>query len=157
MFVELVKIKNREMLFAWLSQMKGFSQTLKKYKDFKTSPATEGLLRFSRHFLNSSITPYWVLQNGRKAGMLELIAKPDCVRLARFCVLKKYRNKGIGQQALHLAEQLYSDKKRWCLDTIFEEKNNVHLYEKLGYREYDERKQVNKRMTIIFYEKEKEQ
>lgn len=155
MKVELVKIKKSEMLFAWLMQRKGFKETLKKYKDYKTSPATEGLIHFSRHFLDNSIEAYWVLFNGTKAGILEIVNKPEYIKLARFCIFKKYRNKGIGQAALILAEKIYPDKKRWCLDTIFEEKNNVHLYEKFGYKEYGERKAINEKMTIIFYEKEK--
>lgn len=152
--INLVKIKRNEMIKAWLSQRKGFKETLKKYRDYKTSPAMEGIFRFSCHFLNRSIEPYWVLENGRKAGMLELVVKQDYIKVARFCVFKEYRNKGIGQQALLLAERLYPDKKRWCLGTIFEEKNNIHLYEKIGYTEYGERRRINDRMTIVNYEKE---
>lgn len=153
MHVQLVKIKKSEIVSAWLFQRKGFKETLKKYGDYKTSPATEGFVHFSRHFLNRNFTAYWVFYNQNKAGMLEVTEKDDSIRIARFCILKKYRNRRIGQTALLILENHYPDKKQWSLDTIFEEKNNLHLYEKLGYRECGVRKPVHDKMTMVFYEK----
>ena len=73
--------------------------------------------------------------------------------LARIFVLKKYRDKGIAQQAILLSESFYPDCRRWCLDTIKQEKRNCHLYEKLGYIPTGVQKKINNRMTIIDYEK----
>ena len=69
-------------------------------------------------------------------------------------ILHFARIQKLGQQALPLAEGLYPDAKRWRLDTIFEEKNNIHLYKKLGYIEYGEHKTVNDKMTLINFQKE---
>lgn len=157
MNIELRKIKNHEFIFAWLMQKKGFKETLERYHDYDISPATESLKRFMRHFLNSITDNYWVIYNGRKAGAMEIAAKSDFVKLGRFYILPEYCNRGIGQEALKLAERKYPDVRRWRLDTIFEEKNNVHLYEKLGYIAYGERKVINDKMTIINYEKDVKQ
>ena len=86
---------------------------------------------------------------------MEVGSRKDHMLLNRFYILPEYRNQGIGQQALRLAESKYPDSAEWRLDTILEEKNNIHLYEKLGYVEYGERKIINERMTIINYKKEK--
>ena len=153
--VELVKIKKREMLKAWRYQIKGFKDTLEKYRDYDTSPATERLKKFKKHFLNPIIDSYWVLCGGRIAGAMEIGRREDHMLVNRFYILPEYRNKGIGQQALKIAEGKYPESTEWRLDTILEEKNNIHLYEKLGYVEYGERKIINKRMTIINYKKEK--
>lgn len=152
--IKLVKIKKNEIFKAWLLQRKGFKDTLKKYRDYKTSPATEGLISFYHKFAKQSIDNYWVINNGKTAGAFCIVTKPDCIWVGRFYILPEYRNKGIGQQALLLAESLYPESKRWCLDTIFEEKNNVHLYQKLRYKEYGERKSINDKMTLIKFEKE---
>lgn len=151
--INLVKMKKHELFTAWHFQKKGFMETLKKYKDYKTSPATESLSHFSRHFFNNSIDTYWVILNNKRVGAIELQIKNDCIKIARFYILKNYRNKGIGQQALLIAEALYPNAKRWRLDTIFEEKNNIHLYEKLGYIPCGVKHKINERMTIIDYEK----
>ena len=152
--IELVKMKKREMLKAWRYQRKGFQDTLDKYRDYDTSPATEKLKKFCRRFLNPIVDSYWVLCGGKIAGAIDVGNREDHKLLNRFYILPEYRNRGIGQQALRIAEGKYPDAAEWRLDTILEEKNNIHLYEKLGYTEYGERKIINERMTIINYKKE---
>ena len=51
-------------------------------------------------------------------------------------------------------EKLYSNYKHWQLDTIKEEKKNVHLYQKLGYKPNGKEKIINDKMTITEFEKE---
>ena len=152
--IKLVKIKKHEIFKAWFFQRKGFKETLRKYKDYKTSPATEGFISFYHKFMKCSANNYWVISNKKIAGALCIVTKPDCMWVGRFYILPEYRNAGIGQQALLLSEGLYPTAKRWRLDTILEEKNNVHLYKKLGYREYGEHKIINDKMTLIKFEKE---
>lgn len=152
--VRLIKIRKNEILKAWLLQRKGFKATLKKYRDYKTSPATERFISFYQKFTKQSVDNYWVIINDKIAGAICIVTKPDCLWIGRFYILPEFRNKGAGQQALLLTEGLYPNAKRWRLDTIFEEKNNVHLYAKLGYKEYGERKIINNKMTIIKFEKE---
>ncbi|MDE5670811.1 MAG: GNAT family N-acetyltransferase [Eubacterium sp.] len=151
--IKLIKIKKHEIFKAWLLQRKGFNETLKKYKDYKTSPATESFIRFIKKFTKQSTDNYWVISNNKITGAICIVSKSDCMWLGRFYILPEYRNKGIGQRALLLAENLYPNAKQWRLDTIFEEKNNVHLYQKLGYQEYGERKTVNDKMTLVKFEK----
>ena len=51
------------------------------------------------------------------------------------------------------AERLYG-KDHWCLDTILQEKGNLHLYEKMGYHRTGKVEHINDRMDIVFYEKD---
>ena len=46
------------------------------------------------------------------------------------------------------------DFRQWHLFTIKQEKRNIHLYEKFGYTATDYERKINKRMTIVEYEKE---
>ncbi len=153
MKIKLKKMKKIELLSAWKMQKKGFEQTLETYNDYDISPATEKLTRFFVHFYSPMIDGWWVLADGKRIGALEIARHQNFSRITRFYILQNFRNKGIGQQVLRLSEALYPNVKEWRLDTIFEEKNNVHLYEKLGYTEYGCRKSINEKMTIIYSER----
>ncbi len=43
--------------------------------------------------------------------------------------------------------------EHWSLDTILQEKGNLHLYEKLGYHRTGKIEKINEKMGIVFYEK----
>ncbi|PZT54713.1 GNAT family acetyltransferase [Paenibacillus silvae] len=48
---------------------------------------------------------------------------------------------------------MYNDVAVWELATILQERGNCYLYEKLGYQQTGETKEINDKMTIVFYEK----
>ncbi|MGN1123981.1 MAG: GNAT family N-acetyltransferase, partial [Eubacterium sp.] len=60
--------------------------------------------------------------------------KGSTASIARIFVLKNWQNKGIAQNAIIQAEKFFDSYKLWTLDTIKQEKNNCHLYEKMGYK-----------------------
>lgn len=94
--------------------------------------------------------------DGKAVGEIWITVSNDTAKLARLFVLKEFQNRGIAQQAIRNAENLFPGNKRWCLDTIKQEKNNCHLYEKMGYISFGTERKINKRMTIINYEKRME-
>lgn len=67
--------------------------------------------------------------------------------------MREYRNRGLAQQAIRLAEEIHGSSN-WELDTILQEKGNCHLYENLGYHRTGETKAINDRMTLVFYRKD---
>lgn len=97
---------------------------------------------------------FWIVYNGEKVGQIWIGIKEDKASLARLFVLPQFQNKGIAQQAIKIAEALFPNHKHWQLDTIKQEKNNCHLYEKMGYKKTGEEKIINNKMTLIYYEKE---
>lgn len=151
--IELVEIKKSELLKAYRFHFKGFIHTFIKYRD-KTNPIFMPFGKFKKYYNNPELVMFWIINNEVKVGQLWIVSNLKTVKVARLFVLKKYQNNGIAQAAIKLTEKIYSDRQHWCLDTIKEEKNNCHLYEKLGYRATCEEHIVNKRMTIINYEKE---
>lgn len=66
--------------------------------------------------------------------------------------MHEYRNKGYAQQAIIEAERIYGDNN-WSLDTILQEKGNLHLYEKLGYKRTGKMEKISGLMDIIYFEK----
>lgn len=149
--IELVEIKNSELLKAYRFHFEGFVNTFIKYRD-KTNPIFMPFGKLKKYYNNPDLSMYWIIFDDVKVGQIWIASNNEKVKLARLFVLKKYQNKGIAQTAIKIAEKIYSDRQYWCLDTIKEEKNNCHLYEKLGYKATGEEHIVNKRMTIINYE-----
>lgn len=150
MNVQLVRIKQSELKTAWHMQQKGFLDIFLKYFDL-INPIFNSYKKFIKYFERGDM--YWITLNGKHVGQIWISIKEDCGLLARIFVLKKYRDKGIAQQAILLSESFYPDCRRWCLDTIMQKKRNCHLYEKLGYIPTGVQKKINNRMTIIDYEK----
>ena len=69
-----------------------------------------------------------------------------------FFIMAEYLNKGYAQQAIREAEKIYGSD-HWCLDTILQEKGNLHLYEKIGYHRTGKIDKINDGMDIVYYEK----
>lgn len=154
MEIQLTEIKLNELRSAWLMQIKGFMPIFLKYFD-RVNPIFNTYRKFKRRYNNKNIKEYWIECNGKRVGELFLGFKEDYVLLARIFVLKKYWNRGIAQAAIMQAESMFPENKIWKLDTIKQEAGNCHLYEKLGYKRTGNEKAVNRRMTIINYEKKR--
>ena len=67
--------------------------------------------------------------------------------------MPEYRNKGYAQIAIREAEKIHG-VGNWSLDTILQEKGNLHLYEKMGYHQTGKIENINDRMDIVYYEKD---
>lgn len=79
--------------------------------------------------------------------------KKKIYKISALCVLPEYQNRGIAKEALKQIESYYPNARKWTLDTIFEEKGNCHLYEKMGYVKVGEVTLINERMSIVNYVK----
>ena len=73
-------------------------------------------------------------------------------RISPLWIMKEFRGRGYAQDAIRAVEELYGTDN-WCLDTILQEKGNLHLYEKMGYKKTGQIEHINDRMDIVFYEK----
>ena len=151
---EIKEIKSNELRKAYNIHRKGFIRTFLKYFD-KTSPVFMTFTKFKKCYNSPKITMFWIINNDIKVGQIWLKDDNDKIELARLFVLKKHQNQGIAQKSIMLSEKIYPDFNNWYLDTIKQEKNNCHLYEKMGYIPTGEEKKINKRMTIISYKKYK--
>lgn len=147
------QIKNTELIKAFSMQKKCFKPIYEKYHD-ETSPCKEPFAKFVSRTTKSSFQMYWIIDNSTKVGQIWIATKNNTAKLARLFVLPKYQNKGYATKAIIDIEKLYSQYYHWQLDTIKEEKKNVHLYQKLGYKPNEKEKIINDKMTIIEFEKE---
>ncbi|MGN0532310.1 MAG: GNAT family N-acetyltransferase [Eubacterium sp.] len=150
--IELTEIKCNELRKAHLMHRKGFIHTFIKYHD-KNNPVFMTFSKFKKCYNNPKITMLWIVHNDIKVGQIWIKANETEIEFARLFVIKKYQNKGIAQNAIMLAEQKYPQYDNWYLDTIKQEKNNCHLYEKMGYMPTGKEKVINSKMTIVNYRK----
>ncbi|MBD5084383.1 MAG: GNAT family N-acetyltransferase [Clostridiales bacterium] len=149
--LERVPLEEAEQL--WQMQKTAFSELLEKYQDTDTNPACETPERVREKAAQPDSAFYWIKQDGEPVGGIRVVLREnESKRISPLFVLPQYRNKGIAQQAIRLAEELYGNEG-WELGTILQEKGNCHLYEKMGYRLTGETLEINDKMTLIFYKK----
>ena len=144
-----------DMKEIWKMQVEAFSGLLEKYQDFDLSPASESFEKVMERFEQPWTKYYFIVAGENKVGVIRVVDKKDGSRkrISPIWIMPEYRNKGYAQSAILEAEKIYGPE-HWSLDTILQEKGNLHLYEKLGYRRTGKIKKINERMDIVFYEKD---
>ncbi|MCR5509668.1 MAG: GNAT family N-acetyltransferase [Lachnospiraceae bacterium] len=151
----LKPVAEEDIETVWKMQVEAFSGLLEKYRDFELSPAAESMDKVAARFGQPWTTYYFIMADEEKAGVIRVVDKKDGSRkrISPVWIMPEYRNKGYAQQAILEAEKIYGSD-HWCLDTILQEKGNLHLYEKLGYHRTGRIDKINDRMDIVYYEKD---
>ena len=155
MSVTLRQAKREDMETIWKMQVEAFTDLLEVYQDYDMSPSAEGLDKVMARFEQPWTRYYFIEAEGKDVGAIRVIDKQDGSRkrISPLWIMKEFRGKGYAQDAIRAVEDLYG-KDNWCLDTILQEKGNLHLYEKMGYKRTGRIEHINERMDIVFYEKD---
>ena len=153
--VELKPVVREDVETVWKMQVEAFKGLLEKYRDYDLSPAAEGVDKVLARFEQPWTTYYFIMVNNEKTGVIRVVDKKDGSRkrISPIWIMPEYRGRGYAQLAIMEAEKIYGSQN-WSLDTILQEKGNLHLYEKLGYRQTGKVEKINDRMDIVFYEKD---
>ena len=154
MEVKLIKASRDEMKTIWLMQKKAFGGLLEKYHDYGISPASESYERIIEKYEMEGSFYYFISDSGVNVGVIRIIDKNDGSRkrISPIWIMPEHRNKGYAQAAIMEAERIHG-ADNWSLDTIFQEKGNLHLYAKLGYHQTGKIEKISERMDIVYYEK----
>lgn len=154
MNVILQKANKEDMRELWQMQVDAFKGLLAKYHDHDMSPAAESYERILQKFDFKGTTYYFIVADGKRVGGIRIIDKKDGSRkrISPIWIMPEFRNRGFAQQAILEAERIYGEDN-WSLDTILQEKGNLHLYEKLGYRQTGKIEKISDIMDIVYYEK----
>ena len=150
----LKKATREDIETIWKMQVEAFTEFLDKYQDFDMSPATESLEKIIDKFEQPWTTYYYIVENDIVVGAVRIVNKNDGSRkrISPIWIMGEFRNKGYAQQAMIELENIYGSD-HWCLDTILQEKGNLHLYEKMGYVQTGKVEHINEKLDIVFYEK----
>ena len=156
MAVKLVIAEIADAECIWQMQIEAFKDLLETYQDYDLSPGNEAFEKVRRRFLMPETHFYFIEDDGVKVGAIRVVDPNPSTggkRISPIFIMKEYRGKGYAQKALLEAEKLHGNDN-WSLDTILEEKGNCYLYEKMGYHKTGKLWKVNKKMTIVYYEKQ---
>ena len=154
MKVKLIKTSKEDMNTIWLMQKEAFGGLLEKYQDHGISPASESYERIIEKYEMEGSFYYFISDSGVNVGVIRIIDEQDGSRkrISPIWIMPEHRNKGYAQAAIKEAERIHG-ADNWSLDTILQEKGNLHLYEKLGYHRTGKIEKINDRMDIVYYEK----
>ena len=155
MSVSLRQAKREDLQKIREMQVEAFQDLLETYQDYDISPATEGLDKIVARFEQPWTTYFFIESEGVDVGVIRVVDKKDGSRkrISPLWIMKEYRGRGYAQEAILEVEELYG-RHHWCLDTILQEKGNLHLYEKMGYHKTGRVDHINDRMDIVYYEKD---
>ena len=155
MSVELRAAAKEDIRTIWEMQVEAFKGLLENYRDYDLSPAAESIDKVEARFNQPWTTYFFIVEGGTKVGAVRVVDKKDGTRkrISPIFIMPEYRGRGYAQEAILAVEELYGSDN-WCLDTILQEKGNLHLYEKMGYHQIGRVEKINDRMDIVFYEKD---
>ena len=155
MSIELRQAKRDDMQTIWQMQVEAFKGLLETYQDYDLSPAAEGPEKVMARFEQPWTTYFFIVADGVNVGAVRVVDKKDGSRkrISPIFVMPDQRGRGYAQAAILAIEKIYG-ADNWCLDTILQEKGNLHLYEKMGYHRTGRIEHINERMDIVFYEKD---
>ena len=85
-------------------------------------------------------------------GSVRAHAEGDTCFIGRLIVHPDFQNQGIGQILMHQIENAFSHVKRFELFTGHKSDGPLHIYRKLGYKRFKEKKLATH--TLVFLEKE---
>ena len=144
-----------DMQTIWEMQVSAFSDLLEKYRDYEMSPAAESIEKVMARYRQPWTTYYFIVAENEVVGAIRVIDKKDGSRkrISPIWIMREHRNKGYAQAAIAEAERIHGSEN-WSLDTILQEKGNLHLYEKMGYHQTGQIEKINDQMDIVFYEKD---
>lgn len=155
MNIKLVRATESDAAEIWTMQKTAFAELLNKYQDFDTNPANEPLEKVILR-LNQTFTYfYFIVLNGKKIGVIRVVDKKsdkEFKHISPLFIMPEYRNFGYAQAAILIAENIHGSNG-WEIDTILQEPSNCHLYEKLGYRKTNKIKEINSKLTLVYYKK----
>ena len=135
-------------------QVASFLPLLRKYRDRETNPANEDVKRVIDRLKQPHTTYYFIMLDGVRIGAIRIIFNDETrrARISPMFIIPEHQGKGYGQDAMALVEGVV-DAECWELETILQEDGNCYFYKKMGYRRTGITREINDRMTIVFYEK----
>jgi GNAT superfamily N-acetyltransferase len=152
--INLRKATAEDIEKLWQMQVEAFRALLEKYQDFDLSPAAESIDKIRARYEQPWTTYFFIEADDTDVGAIRVVDRKDGSRkrISPLWIMEEHRGKGYAQAAISAVEELYG-ADNWSLDTILQEKGNLHLYEKMGYHQTGRVEHINDRMDIVFYEK----
>jgi GNAT superfamily N-acetyltransferase len=121
------------------------------YNDYTIPPLTQSIWDIEAEF-ESHIFLKALVEGTQLIGSVRAYMRHGTCFVGRLIVHPDFQNQGIGTSLMHEIEHHFGHARRFELFTGHLSKRNMHLYQKLGYREFD-RKIINKNLELVYLEK----
>jgi len=130
-------------------QKLAYQSEAQRYNDFDLPPLRQTLAEIQADF--ARMTFFKATAGERIVGSVRGYVKDGTCYIGRLIVHPDVQNRGIGARLMQMLEQYFSAAQRFELFTGHKSEPALHLYHKLGYREY--KRQDMPTHTIVFLEK----
>lgn len=149
--LKITKASPEDLEDILLLQKIAFGSEADIYNDFDTSPPLlQTLEEITKEFSESIFLKS--MQGNKIVGSARGYQIDETVFIKRLVVNPLYQNRGIGTKLMKSIEDYFKDIKRYELFTGHKSIRNLHLYHKLGYREF-KRISVHENLIMIYLEK----
>ena len=92
------------------------------------------------------------LEGGRMIGSVRAYMDQDTCLIGRLIVHPDHQNQGFGAKLINEIERCFGHAGRFELFTGHKSERNLHLYRKLGYRIFSNKK-ISENLTLVYMEK----
>ncbi len=120
------------------------------YNDLSLPPLVQTLEELVRDFKTYSFLK--AINGSRIVGSVRAVVEGDTCFISRLIVHPDYQNRGIGKKLMFDIENRFSGARRYELNTGHKSVKNLVLYDKLGYRKFQEKLQ-GEHVALVCLEK----
>ncbi len=120
------------------------------YGDYTIQPLTQTLDDLVEEFATHTL--FKAVLDGRIVGSVRVRLADGTCHVGKLIVDPDIQNRGIGSALMRHLESQFPEAGRFELFTGHKSLRNLHLYTKLGYREF-RRVPVNDRLWLVYMEK----
>ena len=149
--VEITKASFEDLKTILVLQKQAFLSEADTYNDFDISPPLlQTLEELTKEFSESIILK--AVLGDFIVGSVRGFQVDETVFIKRLIVNPNYQNQGIGTKLMKSIEDSFQNNKRYELFTGHKSKRNLHLYQKIGYKEF-KRIPIHENLIMIYLEK----
>ena len=152
MQLEIIKANQNDLETILQLQKDCYMMEAQIYNDYNIQPLNQDLTSIENEFKNTTILKATV--NKEIIGSVRGFYENSTCYIGKLIVKKDYQNKGIGRLLMDSIELIFKDCNRFELFTGFKSEKNLHLYNKLGYKEFKQQK-LNDNLVLVYLEKKK--
>jgi ribosomal protein S18 acetylase RimI-like enzyme len=149
--VEITNASFEDLKTILVLQKQAFLSEADIYNDFDISPPLlQTLEELTKEFSESIILK--AVLGDFIVGSVRGIQVYETVFIKRLIVNPYYQNQGIGTKLMKSIEDSFKNNKRYELFTGHKSKRNLHLYQKIGYKEF-KLIPIHENLNMIYLEK----
>ena len=148
--MKIIKAKYEDLQSILKLQMLAYQSEAELLNNYDIPPLKQTISEIRKEFEDGIILK--AVNDGSKIiGSVRAYKKDDTVYIGKLIVHPEHQKKGIGTALLHEIE-IVCPSARYELFTSDKSKNNLRLYEKLGYRSFKEQS-ITQELRFIFLDK----